>query len=63
MIGLSEVARRLGLHRNTVARIDPTELPYYWVGSRRHPAGGGKGDRRYRVIDIETYLHNGKVEG
>lgn len=37
-----------GVHENTLKRIPPSELPYTRVGSR--------GDRRYRVADVEAYI-------
>lgn len=43
-----EVARLLGVHRNTVSRIPPSDLPYLRFGAR--------GDRRYSVEDVRTYV-------
>jgi hypothetical protein len=43
-----EVAAWLGIHPNTVKRIQPADLPYFTVGSR--------GDRRYRVEDVRSYI-------
>jgi hypothetical protein len=50
----SEVARRLGVHPNTVKRIAPEDLPYFRVG--------GRGDRRYMARDVERYVQE-RAEG
>jgi excisionase family DNA binding protein len=48
-VSVSEVARLLGVHTNTVKRIDPEHLPYFRVGSR--------GDRRYQRDDVRAYIY------
>ena len=52
---VSEVARLLGVHINTVKRIDAAELPYFTIGSRH--------DRRYRRADVEAYIENREHRG
>lgn len=47
-IRVSEAARRLGCHPNTVKAIPPIDLPYYRLGHR--------GDRRYHVDDVSRYI-------
>jgi hypothetical protein len=47
-LSAEETAAMLGVHMNTVKRIPPEQLPYMRIGSR--------GDRRYRITDIETYI-------
>jgi hypothetical protein len=47
-IRVVEVRDILGVHYNTVLRIDPRELPYFRVGSR--------GDRRYLPEDVRSYV-------
>jgi excisionase family DNA binding protein len=53
MLGIGEVAAMLGLHRNTLGRLRSSELPYYRVCSR--------GDRRYRLADVERFLEERRV--
>lgn len=48
MLSASAVAKRLGVHLNTVKRIPPSELNFFRIGSR--------GDRRYRLADVEAYI-------
>lgn len=48
VVDVGEVARRLGIHVNTAKRLDPTELPYFRIGTR--------GDRRYRLGDLRAYI-------
>lgn len=48
VINVDDVAALLGIHRHTVKRLDPADLPYFRVGTR--------GDRRYRVVDVERYI-------
>jgi len=48
-----EVAIALGLTVSTVKRLPSAHLPYYRVCSR--------GDRRYRVEDVEKYLADRRV--
>lgn len=43
-----DVANRLGVHKNTVLKIPPSELPYFRIGTR--------GDRRYSQADVEEYI-------
>jgi hypothetical protein len=43
-----EVASWLGIHVNTLKRIPKDELPYFRVGHR--------GDRRYYLEDVRTYV-------
>jgi len=53
MLTAAEVARMLHLHVNTVKRLgDRGELPFYRVCSR--------GDRRYRLRDVEAFLTRGR---
>lgn len=47
-VGLKEAARMLGCHMNTVRRIPVDELPYWRLGHR--------GDRRYHVSHVLTYI-------
>ena len=47
-LSASEVALHLGVHINTVKKIPDNELPYFRIGSR--------GDRRYRIEDVERYI-------
>ena len=47
-LNVAEVARHLGCHPNTVKRIPPRELPFFRIGSR--------GDRRYELDDICSYI-------
>lgn len=49
----TQVAWILGLHVNTVKRLD--ELPYFRVGSR--------GDRRYRREDVRAYIEQRRTDG
>jgi len=44
----TQAADYLGVHTNTLKRISPEQLPYMRVTSR--------GDRRYRIEDIEGYI-------
>ncbi len=53
LIGASAAAKIMGVHPNTVKRIDTNLLPFYRVGSR--------GDRRYRVEDVYEYLKQEKA--
>jgi hypothetical protein len=48
VVGVDVVARLLGVHPHTVKRIPAWELPYFRLGAR--------GDRRYRVADVELYI-------
>ena len=48
IVDAREVAQLLGVHINTVKRTPRGELPFFRVGSR--------GDRRYRMSDIQTYI-------
>jgi hypothetical protein len=48
-VGAREVALLLGVHPNTVKRIDPEALPYFTVGAR--------GDRRYQRDDVRAYIY------
>jgi hypothetical protein len=43
-----QVALLLGVHVNTVKRTEPSELPYFTIGTRN--------DRRYRPCDVRAYL-------
>jgi len=52
-IGVAKVARLLGVHTQTVKRIEPAKLPYFTVGSR--------GDRRYDPEDVERYIRDNRV--
>lgn len=47
-LSAEETAAMLGVHMNTVKRVPPEQLPYMRIGRR--------GDRRYRITDIETYI-------
>jgi len=47
-LSATEVARHLGCHVNSVKRIPPKDLPYFRFGSR--------GDRRYRIQDVNRYI-------
>lgn len=49
----NEAARHLDVHNNTVKRIPPSELPFMRLGPR--------GDRRYRLEDIEAYIERRMV--
>lgn len=49
----NEVAVMLDIHNNTAKRISPTELPYFRVTTR--------GDRRYRIEDVEAYIERRMV--
>jgi excisionase family DNA binding protein len=49
----TEAAERLGIHNNTAKRIPPDELPYFRVAAR--------GDRRYRLEDVEAYIERRMV--
>jgi excisionase family DNA binding protein len=49
----AEVAELLGVHRNTVYRMNPRELPYFRVGAR--------GDRRYLPEDVRSYIERRTV--
>jgi excisionase family DNA binding protein len=48
-----EVAQLLGVHWRTVKRLPPSELPYVRVNAR--------GDRRYRLEDVQAYLERRRV--
>ena len=48
MVTAAEVADMLHIHINTVKRIPATELPFYRIGHR--------GDRRYLLSDVQSYL-------
>jgi len=52
-VNVREAARLLGLHYNTVVRLPPEDLPYMVVRAR--------GDRRYRVTDIDAYIERRMV--
>lgn len=52
-VPLREAARMLHVHANTLKRIPATELPYWRFGHR--------GDRRYRVADLEDYIAKRRV--
>jgi hypothetical protein len=52
-LSTSQVARQLGVHPNTVKRLSPFILPYFRVGTR--------GDRRYRLEDVEAYIVRGRT--
>ena len=54
MLAAQAVAELLGVHVNTVKRMDPTELPYYRIGHR--------GDRRYRRGDVQAYLDRRRTQ-
>ena len=45
---VTETARALGLHNNTVKRIQPSALPYMRATSR--------GDRKYWYEDVNNYI-------
>lgn len=53
--GVVETAERLGLHPNTVKRIDPRDLPYVRIVAR--------GDRKYRADDVAAYIERRTVTG
>lgn len=46
-LNVSEAAAFLGVHVNTLKRIDPRELPFFRIGAR--------GDRRYDALDLRKY--------
>lgn len=48
-----QVARKLGVHVNTVKRLPPEELPYFRVTTR--------GDRRYRPEDVDAFIERRMV--
>ena len=48
MLRPREVGVRLSLHVDTVKTIPPAELPFVRINAR--------GDRRYRVADVDAYL-------
>lgn len=52
-LSVRDVGVALGLHRNSVKRLPPTDLPYYRITDR--------GDRRYRRSDVEEYLRRRRV--
>jgi excisionase family DNA binding protein len=54
ILSVNEVAEYLRVHRNTVKRIPPDELPYFRVGHR--------GDRRYRLQDVLAYIRERFVQ-
>jgi excisionase family DNA binding protein len=43
-----EAAELLGIHVNTLKRLPPEDLPFFRVTTR--------GDRRYRLTDIDDYI-------
>ena len=45
----SEVAMLLGVHVNTVKRIPPAKLPFFYTSDHR-------GRRRYRIEDVRAYI-------
>lgn len=49
----AEVAVILGIHRNTLRRMQPEELPYFTVNDR--------GDRRYAKADVDAFLRRRSV--
>lgn len=52
-LNVNGAAERLGLHNNTVKRIAPSELPFVRIRDR--------GDRRYRVSDVDAYIESRMV--
>jgi hypothetical protein len=46
--GAAQAARMLGISVKMLKNLDPAELPFMRVGSR--------GDRRYRLTDIDRYI-------
>lgn len=54
-LSVNETAIMLGLHNNTVKRIPPEYLPFMRVTDR--------GDRKYRVSDVEAYIERRMVRG
>lgn len=48
LLGVDDVAERLGLSVHTVKRLPSDELAYFRINSR--------GDRRYRLGDVRAYL-------
>lgn len=49
----TDVAKRLGVHVNTVKRLPADDLPYLRLNRR--------GDRRYRREDVERYIASNTV--
>jgi hypothetical protein len=50
---IGDLAKRFGVHPNTIARIPPSTLPYLVIGER--------GDRRYRRSDVEAMIERRMV--
>jgi hypothetical protein len=50
---VTEAANLLDIHNNTLKRYPPSELPYMRSGSR--------GDRKYRLSDVETLIERRMV--
>lgn len=48
-----EVSNFLDISPNTVRRMPPEQLPYLRLGKR--------GDRRYRLVDVEAYVERNTV--
>lgn len=43
-----EASHHIGIHKNTLLRIPPQELPFFRINPR--------GDRRYLVEDLDAYI-------
>ena len=54
LVSATEIAGRWGVHRDTVYRIDPAELPYMKLGPRT---------RRYRFRDVLEYERRKLIGG
>jgi transcriptional regulator with XRE-family HTH domain len=52
-MGAGATARALGIHVNTLKRMDPETLPFFRVTSR--------GDRRYLRADVKRYIRARQV--
>ena len=52
-VTVNEAATMLDVHNNTLKRISPSEIPYFRMGTR--------GDRKYRIADIEAYIERRMV--
>jgi len=52
-LSVAQTADHIGLHANTLKRISPEQLPYMRVTPR--------GDRRYRIEDVEGYIESRMV--
>lgn len=53
LLSTAEASAWLDVHRNTLKRIPPSELPFFRIGSR--------GDRRYRAADVLAYIEKRMV--